>query len=61
VLEARHRRRLDRARREAARAVVDYAQEQRIGTLVVGDPRGVLGRDAGRRQNLATREWRSAG
>ncbi len=58
VLETRHRRRLDQARHEAARAVVDYAQEQRIGTLVVGDPRGLLGRDAGRRQNLAIREWR---
>ena len=58
VLEARHRRRLDQARYEAAREVVTYAKEQRIGTLVVGDPRGLLGRDSGARQNLAVRNWR---
>ncbi len=58
VLEARHRRRLDQARFEAAREVVAYAQKHRIGTLVVGDPRGLLGRDSGRRQNLAVRNWR---
>jgi IS605 OrfB family transposase len=57
VLEARHRRRLSQARHEAARAVIEHAQAQRIGTLVLGDPRGLLGRDAGRRQNLATRNW----
>jgi hypothetical protein len=27
---------------EAARAVVDFAVKERIGTLVVGDPRGLL-------------------
>ena len=58
VLEARHRRRLGQARHEAARAVLDYATEHRIGTLVVGDPRGLLDQDAGARQNLATRSWR---
>jgi IS605 OrfB family transposase len=58
VLEARHRRRLDQARYEAAREVVTYAKEHRIGTLVLGDPRGLLGRDSGARQNLAVRNWR---
>jgi IS605 OrfB family transposase len=58
VLEGRHRRRLAQARHEAATTVVDVARQKRIGTLVVGDPRGVLDRDAGARQNLATRNWR---
>jgi IS605 OrfB family transposase len=58
VLESRHHRRLAQARHEAAKTVVDFAREHRIGRLVVGDPRGVLDRDAGVRQNLATRNWR---
>ena len=57
TLEARHRRRLTQARHEAAKTVVSWAVEQRIGTLVVGDPRGVLARAAGRRQNKAVRDW----
>ncbi len=31
---------------------------RRIGTLAVGDPRGVLNLDAGRRHNQRTRDWR---
>ena len=31
---------------------------QRIGTLAVGDPRGVLDLKAGRRHNQRTRDWR---
>jgi len=58
VLEGRHHRRLAQARHEGAKAVIDFAREKRIGTLVVGDPRGVLDRDSGARQNLATRNWR---
>jgi IS605 OrfB family transposase len=57
ALQRRHRRRLAQARHEAARTVVSWAVEQRIGTLVVGDPRGLLDRDAGRRQNKALRDW----
>jgi IS605 OrfB family transposase len=55
--EGRHRRRLARARHEAAREVVTRAVEQQVGTPVVGDPRGLLNRDAGRRQNKAVRDW----
>jgi len=58
VLEGRHRRRLAQARHEGAKTVVDFARQKRIGTLVVGDPRGVLDQDSGARQNLATRNWR---
>jgi IS605 OrfB family transposase len=57
-LEERHRRRVAQASHEAARAVVDFAVKERIGTLVVGDPRGLLPKDAGKRQNLAVRNWR---
>jgi IS605 OrfB family transposase len=58
VLEGRHNRRLAQSRHEAASAVIDFARENRIGLLVVGDPRGVLEKDSGTRQNLATRNWR---
>jgi IS605 OrfB family transposase len=36
---------------------VQWAVAQRIGTLAVGDPRGVLNLDAGRRHNLRLRQW----
>ena len=56
--EARHLRRLDQARHEAAGAVISFAREHEIDTLVVGDPRALLFEDSGHRQNLAIREWR---
>jgi putative transposase len=56
--EARHRRRVRQAQHEAARTVVSWAVEHQIGTLAVGDPRGVLNLDAGRRHNQRTRDWR---
>jgi IS605 OrfB family transposase len=59
-LEARHRRRLAQARHEAARHVIDWAVEHRVGTLVVGDPVGVLDLDAGGRHNQRVRDWRPA-
>ncbi len=58
IVEARHARRVRQAQHEAARAVVGWAVARRIGTLAVGDPRGVLGIDAGRRHNRRTRDWR---
>jgi IS605 OrfB family transposase len=57
-LEARHRRRLVQARHEAAGIVVDWALRERIGTLVVGDPVGVLELKSGRRHNERLRAWR---
>jgi IS605 OrfB family transposase len=56
--EARHRRRIHQAQHEAAKQVIAFAVQQRIGTLVVGDPRGITDRDAGRVQNLRLRRWR---
>ncbi|MFE9955278.1 zinc ribbon domain-containing protein [Micromonospora sp. NPDC005299] len=45
------------AQHEAARTVVSWAVRQRVGVLHVGDPRGVLDLDAGRRHNLRLRQW----
>ena len=56
--EARHRRRVHQAHHEAAKAVVGWAVEKRLGTLVIGDPKGITLRDAGRRQNRRLRQWR---
>jgi IS605 OrfB family transposase len=56
--EARHRRRVHQAQHRAARQVVGFAVQQRIGTLVVGDPKGITEEDAGRVQNWRLRQWR---
>ena len=56
--EARHRRRVRQAHHEAARSVVSWLAEHEVGTVVVGDPRGITTRDCGHRQNLALRNWR---
>jgi IS605 OrfB family transposase len=58
LVEARHARRVRQAQHEAARTVVGWAVARRVGTLAVGDPRGVLGLAAGRRHNRRTRDWR---
>ena len=58
AVEARHRRRVRQAQHEAARTVIGWAITRRTGTLAVGDPRGVLGIDAGRRHNRRIRDWR---
>ncbi|WP_238011832.1 transposase [Dactylosporangium sp. AC04546] len=57
LVEARHRRRVRQAQHEAAKTVIAWAVQHRVGTLTVGDPRGVLGLDAGRRHNLRLRQW----
>ena len=58
LVEARHARRVGQAQHEAARTVIGWAVARRIGTLAVGDPRGVLRLAAGRRHNQRTRDWR---
>src|SRR5207249_12290054 len=57
LAEARHRRRVRQAQHEAAKAVIAWAVDRRVGTLAVGDPRGVLNLDAGRRHNQRPRDW----
>jgi IS605 OrfB family transposase len=56
--EARHRRRVRQAHHEAAREVVAFAVEHRVGVLVVGDLRGITSKDVGRVQNWRLRQWR---
>ena len=56
--EARHWRRVRQAQHEAAKTVVGWAAEHRVGTLAVGDPRGVLNLQAGLRHNQRVRDWR---
>jgi IS605 OrfB family transposase len=56
--ETRHRRRARQAQHEAARTLVGWAIEHKVGTLAVGDPRGVLSLNAGRRHNQRVRSWR---
>ena len=58
MAEACHARRIRQAQHEAARKVVAWAQQRKVGTLAVGDPRGVLALAAGRRHNQRTRAWR---
>jgi transposase len=58
VVEARHARRVRQAQHEAAAAVIGWAVARRVGTLAVGDPRGVLDLAARRRHNRRTRDWR---
>jgi IS605 OrfB family transposase len=57
-VEARHRRRVHQAQHQAARQVVEFAVQQRVGTLLVGDLNGIEAHDAGRVQNLRLRQWR---
>jgi putative transposase len=45
------------AQHEAAKQVVAWAVKHRVATLTVGDPRGVLNFEAGRRHNLRLRQW----
>src|SRR5215469_13965982 len=58
IVEARRRRRVRQAQHEAAAAVISWALARRVGTLAVGDPRGVLDLAAGRQHNRRTRDWR---
>jgi len=57
-VEARHRRRVYHAQHQAAKQVIAFALQQRVGTLLVGDPTGITSRDAGRVQNWRLRQWR---
>jgi IS605 OrfB family transposase len=56
--EARNRRRVHQAHHEAAKQVIAFAVRHQIGTLVVGDPKGITKEDSGRVQNLRLRQWR---
>jgi IS605 OrfB family transposase len=55
---ARRRRRVSQAQHEAAKTVIAWAVDKRVGTLAVGDPRGVLSVKVGHRHNQRIRDWR---
>jgi putative transposase len=57
-VEARHRRRVHHAHHQAAKQVIAFALQQRVGTLVIGDPTGITTQDVGRVQNWRLRQWR---
>jgi len=57
LIEGRHRRRVRQTQHEAAKTLIGWAVQHRIGTLSVGDPRGVLAQQAGPRHNLRVRQW----
>jgi IS605 OrfB family transposase len=57
-VEARHRRRVHQAQHRAAKQVIEFAVRHRVGSLLVGDPKGITDRDVGRVQNLRLRQWR---
>jgi putative transposase len=57
-VEARHRRRIHQAQHQAANQVIGFAVARRVGTLLVGDLKGITERDVGRVQNLRLRQWR---
>jgi antitoxin (DNA-binding transcriptional repressor) of toxin-antitoxin stability system len=52
------RRRIHQAQHQAAKQVIAFAVQQRVGTLLVGDPNGITKQDAGRVQDLRLRRWR---
>jgi IS605 OrfB family transposase len=56
-IEERHRRRVHQAQHEAAKAVVAFAVQQRVGTLLIGNPKGIATKNTGRVQNLRLRRW----
>jgi IS605 OrfB family transposase len=56
--EARHRRRVHQAHHEAAKTVIDWAIQHRIGTLVVGDPQGITHSRSGKKQSWRLHAWR---
>jgi putative transposase len=56
--EARHLRRIRQAHHEAACQLISWAVANRVGTLVVGDPRGVLYMKSGKVHNQRVRNWR---
>lgn len=56
--ETRHKRRIRQAHHQAAKEVVAWAVEQRVGRLAIGDLSGITASDSGRKQNLRLRQWR---
>ncbi len=58
--EARHRRKVRQAHHQAAKTAVAWAVQRQVGTLVIGHPKGIRDRSAGRIQNRRLSTWRFA-
>jgi IS605 OrfB family transposase len=56
--ERKHRRKLRQAHHEAARELVLWASRRGVGTLVVGHPKDIHERNAGRHHNRRITAWR---
>lgn len=56
--EARHKRKIRQGHHESAKQVVEFAKENKVGTLVVGDLKGIASEDHGAAHNLRLRQWR---
>jgi IS605 OrfB family transposase len=56
-VEERHRRRVHQAQHQAAKQVIAFAVQHRVGALVIGDPKGITDNAVGRVQNLRLRRW----
>jgi len=56
--EAASRRRVRQAHHEAAKHLIKWAVAQRVGTLAVGDPRGITNQDVGPVHNRRLHTWR---
>jgi putative transposase len=53
----RSERRVRDLRHKATRQVIDFCIEQRVGSLFIGNPRGVRSRDTGRHHNQRMSSW----
>ena len=56
-VKARTRRQVRDLRHKATRGVIDFCVNHGVGTLYVGDPRGVRGLKCGRRHNQRISQW----
>jgi len=56
--EAASRRRVRQAHHEAAKHLIEWAVAQRVGTLAIGDPRGITNQNVGPVHNRRLRTWR---
>ncbi len=56
-IKARAERRIRDLRHKATRKVIDFCQQQKVGSLFIGNPHGVRSRDSGRHHNQRMSLW----
>ena len=57
AMSARKRRQIRDLRHKGTRAVITFCQQQRVGTLFIGNPHGVRNQNSGRHHNQRMAEW----